>query len=130
MPLRVGWTNEHPGISAFVTQDETIEVLANAYGVAVSVDAIADAIISDSELSAGVPERDALIAVVIELVGSEGAIEAIRTGAALPQGTLPAMTEAARSHLIPTDKAVPPVPEVSPAALVEMATRSLRSQLI
>jgi hypothetical protein len=121
-----------PGISAFVTQDEGIETLANAYGVPVSVDAIADAIVSDSALETGERERDALIAVVNVLVTSEGAIESVQRGEALPLGTLPAMADAARVHLMPTDTKVESasLPEVSPAALVEMATRSVRSQLI
>jgi hypothetical protein len=115
-----------------VKEDEAIEILASAYGVPVSVDAIADAIGSDSELPPGESERNALISIVNVLVGSQGAIEAIQTGDALPQGTLSAMTEAARAHLTPADSTPSQIglSDASPAAVVELATRSVRRQLV
>jgi hypothetical protein len=115
-----------------VTETEATELLANAYGVPATPDAIAEVIITDTELAADRKERAALVAAVEVLVRTPGALESVQAGEELEPGTESAMAEAARGQLLSPGSAasLSTLVEAAPTQLVDLAMESIRRQLL
>jgi hypothetical protein len=99
--------------------EEPLQQLANAYGVAATVDAVADAIIARTPITAGVNERLPVIEVVTLLVRDPDTLTLMKDHSPLPHHLTIEMTRAVAHH----------EPAIPPGDLVDIALTNVRYAL-